>query len=170
MLKYSNTFSSPLSNSFFFPVDNMVLVSVDFFAHHPSQRSASVSSDRRQGLHGPDHRKGLFFRRLYFLEKLDTYYFLVTFTNLCRSSPLDKIIHLPHCWEPWQPLEVTKKIALEKGSDSVWKRYQLKPAQLQTVLDWQHIWGAGSKNFQRRLDWPEAYNQSVSFPPCRNGC
>ena len=99
MLKYSNTFSSPLSNSFFFPVDNMVLVSVDKFAHHPSQRSASVSSDRRQGLHGPDrdHRKGVYFRRLYFLTKKIGHILLVTFTNLCRSSPLDKIIHLPHC-------------------------------------------------------------------------
>ena len=69
MLKYSNTFSSPLSNSFFFPVDDMLMRIVDRFAHHPSQRSASVSSDRRQGLHGPDHRKGVFFRRLYFLTK-----------------------------------------------------------------------------------------------------
>ena len=108
MLKYSNTFSSPLSNSFFFPVDNMVLVSVDKFAHHPSQRSASVSSDRRQGLHGPDHRKGIFFSKIVLLDKkLDTYNKLHLQTFADRALLIRSFIFLivENLGNPWRSLK-----------------------------------------------------------------
>ena len=41
------------------------------------------------------------------------------------------------------------------------KVFLLTPVQLQTILCWQHIEAAGSRNFQHTLDWPVRYS-SVS--------
>ena len=93
--------------------------------------------------------KGYFFVDCIVEKKLDTYFFLVTFTNLCRSSPLDKIIHLSHCWEPWQPLEVTKKIALENKKKAV------------LILEWYHFETCSASNSSRLATYLRGWLQKL---------
>ena len=74
-------------------------------------------------------------------------------TDLCRSSPLDQVIHFPHCGKPRQPLKVAEEVTLKRQNSIDWKQEVLRaPVQLQTIPDWQHIEGAGSRNFQHTPD------------------
>ena len=42
--------------------------------------------------------------------------------DLCRSSPLDQVIHFPHCGKPRQPLKVAEEITLSENENSIaWK-------------------------------------------------
>ena len=156
VLRYSNTLSRPFSSSFFFPGElNSDQWSLTTLRHSlsylPSQRSASVSSDRRQVLHAPDktqfrlHRVGL---ALHYDNTAKSE------MNLCRPSPLDQVIHFPHCGKPRQPLKVAEEITLKRKTQSTGKLkvFLLTPVQLQTILCWQHIAAVGSRNFQHTPD------------------